>query len=267
MCGITGFTWKDASLIKEMTQTISHRGPDDSGFFVDEGISLGHRRLSIIDLSKKGHQPMFNETKSIVLVFNGEIWNYPELKEELQSKGHLFKSSSDTEVIIHGYEEYGESICAKLEGMFAFALWDAKKKSLFLARDRIGKKPLYYLLKDEKLLFSSEIKALVIPPHSPTIDNDSLSQYLTLRYSPGRETIFEEIKKLAPGTSAVYKKGKLIIKKYYSLPSFKERHSSDIKKVDSLIENAVKKRLLSDVPVGVFLSGGLDSLKKSKPSQ
>lgn len=259
MCGITGFTWKDPSLIKKMTEKIEHRGPDDSGFFVEKGISLGHRRLSIIDLSKKGHQPMFNETKSIVIVFNGEIWNYLELKSDLQSKGHIFKSSSDTEVIIHGYEEYGESICEKLDGMFAFALWDIKKKSLFLARDKIGKKPLYYCLHENALIFSSEIKAFSVHVFPLEINQESMAQYLTLRFSPDSQTIVKGVKKLLPGTHALFKKGELTTKEYYSLPSFNQRNSSNVKKTDELIEKAVKKRLISDVPIGVFLSGGLDS--------
>src|SRR3989344_1773596 len=197
MCGITGFNWEDRNLIRKMTQVIAHRGPDGEGYFTDQGISLGHRRLSIIDLSEKGKQPMFNEDNTIVLVFNGEIYNFKELKKEIQKRWSTFKSNSDTEVIINGYEVFGENIFSKLDGMFAIGLCDKKNQKLLIARDRIGKKPLYYSQQKDKLLFASEIKSL-----------------------------------LQAGIS---------------------------RKTDSLIESSVEKRLISDVPIGVLLSGGLDS--------
>ena len=161
MCGITGFTWEDKKLIHKITSIIEHRGPDAYGYFTDKGISLGHRRLSIIDLSLKGKQPMFNEDNTIVITFNGEIYNFKELKKDLIKKGHVFRSDSDTEVIIHGYEAYGEKICSMLDGMFVFGLWDKRNNKLLIARDRIGKKPLYYSFKDNNLIFASEIKSIL----------------------------------------------------------------------------------------------------------
>src|SRR3989344_5815073 len=161
MCGIIGFNWMDKKLAESMASSISHRGPDDSGTYTGTGISLGHRRLSILDLSKNGHQPMFNKSKSIAIVFNGEIWNYPSLKNHLESKGYKFKSTSDTEAIIYGYEEYGEKIFSILDGMFAIAIWDRKNRKLVIARDKMGKKPLYYFFNNGKIIFASEIKAIL----------------------------------------------------------------------------------------------------------
>ena len=203
MCGITGFSWEDKSLLRNMTQEIAHRGPDDFGYYTDKGISLGHRRLSILDLSMRGHQPMFNENKDIVVVFNGEIYNFLSLKEDLQKKSHKFASTSDTEVIIHGYEEYGLDICSKLRGMFAFALWDSKKKLLLLARDQIGEKPLYYSIIGKSIAFASEIKALLMQDINRSVNMQTLSDYLGLRFSPGEQTMFEGIKKLQIGRAHV----------------------------------------------------------------
>jgi len=264
MCGIVGFNWQDAKLIKQMMKEISHRGPDDSGFYLDKHFSLGHQRLSILDLSKKGHQPMFNENQDIVLVFNGEIYNFPSLRKELEEKGHKFISNSDTEVIIHGYEEYGEAIPNYLEGMFALALYDIKKRKLILARDHIGEKPLYYYFnkKDGKLIFASEIKAILLADVKRKINFQCLSDYLSLRYSPDGITMFDGIKKLEPGDYLVYnlsEKGKIKIKKFWNFPEFSSKIKPDTKILDNLIKEAIKKRLMSDVPLGVFLSGGLDS--------
>lgn len=260
MCGINGFNWADKPLINKMTSLLSYRGPDDSGVYVDSKISMGHRRLSIIDLSKQGHQPMFNEKEDIVIVYNGEIYNFHSLRELLQKKGHKFCSDSDTEVIIHGYEEYGEQISSMLEGMFAFALWDSKKKKLILSRDRIGKKPLYYSFKGGKLIFSSEIKAIMLcEVISKKINLQCLSDYLTLRYSFNGETIFSDIKKIEPGTYLVYENSSITLKRHWSIPELKASSKPDEKTVDDLISSAVQKRLVSDVPIGVFLSGGLDS--------
>src|SRR3989344_5155948 len=259
MCGIAGFNWSDRKLIKRMSNVMSYRGPDDSGEYIDKYVSLGHRRLSIIDLSKLGHQPMFNKDKSIAIVFNGEIWNYPQLKIELESKGYKFKSNSDTAVIIHGYTDYGEKICSILDGMFAFAIWDSKKRKLILARDKIGKKPLYYYFDNKKLIFASEIKSILEHNIMREINLDCLSDYLILRYSPDGITMLKEIQKLPAGSYAVFSSGKLDIKKYYYLPNFKARHTEDQKKADWIISESIRKRLISDVPIGVFLSGGLDS--------
>ena len=260
MCGITGFNWADRDLIKKMTFLIEHRGPDDSGFFIDKNISLGHRRLSILDLSAKGHQPMYNENRDILVVFNGEIYNYSMLKNALLKEGHKFFSSSDTEVIVHGYESWGDNVCVKLEGMFAFALWDKRKKRLLIARDRIGKKPLYYFWNKKKLIFSSEIKTILLDKDvRREIDYQCLSDYLTMRFSIGDRTMFKHIKKLEPGHFMVYDGKNIKIESYWSLPSFEPKIQPKEQEVDKLIESSIKKRLMADVPIGVFLSGGLDS--------
>ncbi len=260
MCGIIGFTWEDKELIRAMTQQVAHRGPDDAGYYTDKHVSLGHRRLSIIDLSKRGHQPMFNEDKTIVVIFNGEIYNFKHLKENLEKNHHRFASTSDTEVIIHGYEEYGPQICSKLKGMFAFTLWDIKKKLLLLARDQIGEKPLYYTQQGTDILFASEIKALLAYKEiTPAIDPQSLSDYLTLRYSPDGRTMFKHIKKLEPGNYLIHHAGKTIIKKYWDLPSFSSKSLPDSHLLEKKIEETVHEKLMADVPIGVFLSGGLDS--------
>src|SRR3989338_726705 len=164
MCGICGFNWDDKELVRRMADSIRHRGPDDDGYYTDKDISLGHRRLSIVDLSENGRNPMPNEDKSIWIIFNGEIYNYQMLRPMLEKKGHRFHSNTDTEVIVHAYEEYGEKCLELLDGMFAFAIWDANKKQLFIARDRIGIKPLYYYWKNGKFLFGSEIKAILQCP-------------------------------------------------------------------------------------------------------
>ena len=259
MCGITGFTWEDKQLIKSITNCISHRGPDSEGYFTDKGISLGHRRLSIIDLSEKGKQPMFNEDGTIVIVFNGEIYNFKSLKADLEKKGYKFKSNSDTEVIIHGYEEYGVNICSKLDGMFAFGLWDKNNNKLIIARDRIGKKPLYYFHEKNKLIFASEIKSILNAGVSREIDKEVMLDTVSCRFSPGNKTVFSHIKKLPPGSYAEFSKNKLKINYYWHIPQLTEKHNPSIKEVDSLIESAVEKRLISDVPIGILLSGGLDS--------
>ncbi len=260
MCGIVGFTWEDKDLVKTMCKEIAHRGPNDEGTFVDRHISLGHRRLSIVDLSPRGHQPMFNEDGKVVVVFNGEIYNYRPIKKALEEKGHKFASDSDTEVIIHGYEEYGEEICSKLEGMYAFAVWDAKHKTLLLARDRIGKKPIYYWFQQGKLVFASEIKAILLHEEvKRQINYQCFSDYLTLRYSPGSSTMFQGIQKLEPGHYLIYKDKKLKKGEHWKLPEFSDRYPPEEKRVDNLIAKAVEKRLMGDVPIGAFLSGGLDS--------
>lgn len=258
MCGIAGFNWLDKELIKKMTEVISHRGPDDSGFYSSKNASLGHRRLSIIDLSKKGHQPMMNKDKSLVIVFNGEIWNYKDLRKELQSK-YSFTSNSDTEAIIHGYSEYGEKIFSMLDGMFALCIYDIKANKLLMARDRIGKKPLYYYFKDNHFIFSSEIKSILCHDISLEINPECLSDYLTLRHSPKNITMFKNIYKLPQGSYSILENGKLTIKNYSLLPQFNNRNKPSVDIADNLISSSIKKRLMSDVPIGVFLSGGLDS--------
>ena len=218
MCGICGFNWEDKELVKELSSTIAHRGPDASGFFVDK-ISLGHRRLSIIDLSSAGKQPMSNEEGDIWIVYNGEIYNFNDIRKWLESLGHKFKSNTDTEVIIHAYEEDGEACLARFNGMFAFAIWDSKKKQFFLARDRIGIKPLYYYFKDGRFIFASEIKAILkaIDTKEKKINKTALANFLNLEYVPAPETIFEDIKKLSAGHYLIVKNGKCAIKEYWDL--------------------------------------------------
>jgi asparagine synthase (glutamine-hydrolysing) len=260
MCGIVGFNWNDKKLIKKMGDAVSHRGPDDFGFYSDKVVSLGHRRLSIVDLSRRGRQPMFNEDKTVVVIFNGEIWNYKNLKENLLKKEHKFRSNSDTEVIIHGYEEYGEKIFSMLDGMFAIALYDKKSKNIFLARDRIGKKPLYYYHAGNHLVFASEIKAILeCKSVKREVNLQCLSDYLSLRFSPNGETMLKKIHKVLPGNYIKVTANHLSIHAYWHLPSLEPKETPDEQIVDSLIKRAVEKRLIGDVPIGVLLSGGLDS--------
>jgi asparagine synthase (glutamine-hydrolysing) len=224
MCGICGFCGhEDKDLIKKMTNILSHRGPDAHGYFTDKNICLGHRRLSIIDLSEKGRQPLFNEDNSICIVLNGEIYNYKELRAKLEVAGHRFSSNTDTEVIVHGYEEYGNKIASLLNGDFAFAIYDSTKKQLYLARDYAGIKPLYYYISDNKtsrnkFLFASEIKSILQDTEvKKEIDYDSFYDFLTLRYVPGEKTLFKGIKKLLPGHYAVYANAELSVEKYWDI--------------------------------------------------
>ena len=207
MCSISGFTWENKELIKEMNEVLKHRGPDDTGIFIDKDISLGHNRLSIIDLSKAGHQPMSNKDKSIWIIFNGEIYNYIKLRNYLEKLGYNFQSDTDTETILYAYEEFGEDCLKLFNGMFAFAIWDSKKKTLFLARDRLGIKPLYYYNLNGKLIFSSEIKAILKHNINKGIDAKCLNSFLKYRFIPSNNTIIENIKKILPSHYAVFKKG------------------------------------------------------------
>ena len=262
MCGIAGFNWDDKKLIKSMLDSLSRRGPDDSGFYTDHGISMGTRRLSIIDLSKKGKQPISNEDGTKWVVYNGEIYNFKELRDELQKKGHKFRSDTDTEVIIHSYEEYGKRCVEKFNGMFAFAVWDSSKKELFIARDRLGIKPLFYFIDGKKFAFASEIKAILQYYKKPPIDEKSVYFYLNYGYTQNSKTIFENICKLPAGCTLTLKDFKLKIERYWKIDfSEKQDKSEDyfIKKIREHMEESVKRRLIADVPVGAFLSGGMDS--------
>jgi asparagine synthase (glutamine-hydrolysing) len=263
MCGITGFTWEDKDLLRKMTDIIAYRGPDDHGYYTDSNVSLGHRRLSIIDLSPAGHQPMTNEDGSVMIIFNGEIYNFKELVPLLEKK-HRFKSDTDTEVLIHGYEEWGpEGLLKRINGMFAFAIWDSSKKQLFIARDRIGVKPLYYTMLDKtKLMFASEVKAILENPDiKRKISIDSLNSFLKYRFIPSDNTMLQGIKKLLPGHYLIFNKGRISISKYWDIKwnEVKKSESILIKEFRRLLEDSVEMRLMSDVPLGAFLSGGLDS--------
>jgi len=256
-------------ILHAMGETLSPRGPDDEGQFIHHGaeqsIGLGHKRLSIIDLTRAGRQPMANEDESLWITFNGEIYNFRSLREELSQKGHRFRSNSDTEVVLHLYEESGPECLLRLHGMFAFALWDGNRHALFLARDRIGKKPLHYSLCDGEIIFASEIKALLKHPRiSRRLDLRSLSKYLTYEYVPAPNTIFESVKKLAPGHFLIYRDGQATVRQYWDVPLVDNpiSYKSEAHYVEELRErlaSAVQSRLLADVPVGVFLSGGVDS--------
>lgn len=263
MCGIAGYLGQgDQEILRRMTDAIAYRGPDDSGFFVAPGVGLGMRRLSIIDLSG-GHQPMCNEDKTVVVTLNGEIYNYRELRTDLQRAGHEFTSQSDTEVIVHGYEQYGQDVVARLNGMFAVALWDGQKRQLVLARDRLGKKPLYWGVWQGTLLYGSEPKALLQHSHvSRAIDWVSLAQYLIHEYVPTPRAIFAGMRKLPGGSVLTYQAGgQPAVTRFWEVPlKIQPMAAAEaLPRLDTLLQDAVRRRLVSDVPLGVFLSGGIDS--------
>lgn len=265
MCGFVGFcddSKNKKKIIRDMADIIKHRGPDSDGYYVDNNIALGFRRLSIIDLDK-GSQPIFNEDKDKVIVFNGEIYNYKEIREELKSKGHKFSTNTDTEVILHGYEEYKEDILNKLRGMFAFVIYDIKEKSLFGARDFYGIKPFYYYYDNENFLFGSEIKSFLGSPNfKKELNKDMLSQYLTFQCSIGEDTFFKNTYKLLPGHYFIYKDKELEIKKYYEVklePNDDKSLNEWVSGIREVIDNSVFAHKVSDVEVGSFLSSGVDS--------
>lgn len=265
MCGFVGFcddSKNKKKIIRDMADIIKHRGPDSDGYYVDNNIALGFRRLSIIDLDK-GSQPIFNEDKDKVIVFNGEIYNYKEIREELKSKGHKFSTNTDTEVILHGYEEYKEDILNKLRGMFAFVIYDIKEKSLFGARDFYGIKPFYYYYDDDNFLFGSEIKSFLGSPNfKKELNKDMLSQYLTFQCSIGEDTFFKNTYKLLPGYYFIYKDKELEVKKYYEVklePNDDKSLNEWVSGIREVIDNSVLAHKVSDVEVGSFLSSGVDS--------
>ncbi|MBI4436594.1 MAG: asparagine synthase (glutamine-hydrolyzing) [Candidatus Omnitrophica bacterium] len=276
MCGICGKISLNPNrpvhpeVIVRMARTLAHRGPEDEGVYTDQSeeppflsIGLGHRRLKIIDLSERAHQPFSNETGKIWVVFNGEIYNYRSLRSELIQKGHPFRSQSDTEVLVHLYEEEGIDFVNRLDGMFAFALWDEEKKLLLLARDPMGKKPLFYAEGDDGIIFASELKAILEDPDfKREVDRRAIDQYLSLYYIPAPLTIFKGVKKLLPGYVLIYESGKTTSRSYWSLNAERAGGLSEKKtkeKLLALLQEATRKRLESDVPLGVFLSGGIDS--------
>ncbi len=264
MCGIVGFINNSKNkkpIIKKMNDRIIHRGPDSEGFYVDDFIALGHRRLSIIDLST-GNQPMYNEDKTMVIVFNGEIYNYVELRDELKNKNHKFATSCDTEVLIHGYEEWGCELPKKLRGMFAFAIYDIKKKELFLARDNFGIKPLYYAKFNNTFMFGSEIKSLLEhPDFHKELNEDLIGPYLSFSFTPTEETFFKGVYRLEPGHYILYKEGKIINQKFYKLsfPDKNMKYDTAVTKISEAMTDSVNHHMLADVEVGSFLSSGIDS--------
>lgn len=269
MCGICGqFKYHEeatvsAALIRDMAHAIRHRGPDDEGFYISGQIGLGFRRLSIIDLTG-GHQPLSNEDGTVWIVFNGEIYNYQALRRDLTAKGHVFKTSSDTEVIVHLYEEYGTDCVQKLRGMFAFAVWDAAQKALFLARDRVGIKPLYYFVGNSFLVFGSELKAILADPSIPRqVDPELVDRFLTYRYLPGRQTLIRNLFKLEPGHILLAKNGKYEMRRYWDLgfsePDIQQSPHAYEEELLNLLDETVQLHMMSDVPIGFLLSGGIDS--------
>lgn len=267
MCGICGFlnfdrqAPVDPDVVHKMTAAMSHRGPDDDGFLFEPPVGLGFRRLSIIDL-QGGHQPILNEDGSAAIVFNGEIYNYRDLSRTLADAGHRFKTRSDTETILHAYEQYGDECVHQLRGMFAFAIWDSSRRRMLLVRDRLGIKPLYYYQGRDFLAFASEIKSLLeIPGVGREVDADALDQYLALRYVPGPATMFRNIHLLQPGHLMVVDEAGVQIRKYWDVSFARnaEARPEMVEEFRDLLEESVRLRLISEVPLGVFLSGGLDS--------
>ncbi|HZT75633.1 MAG TPA: asparagine synthase (glutamine-hydrolyzing) [Vicinamibacterales bacterium] len=273
MCGIAGFV--DAqdpaapldaaashALVHRMCDAIRHRGPDDEGVWVSEGVALGMRRLSIIDLST-GHQPIHSEDRTVWIVFNGEIYNYRELRTQLEAAGHRFYTSTDTETIVHAYEQWGADAIGRLRGMFGLAIWDAKTRSLLVARDRIGIKPMHYAVVGRRLYFGSEIKSLLEAPDLPRdLDLDSLDHYLSFLYTPRDQSIFASVQKLPPGHLLTWQEGRLSLEKYWQISATEHYRGSEADAVADLhavLADAVRSHLVSDVPLGAFLSGGIDS--------
>lgn len=268
MCGIAGYFDGQAltppGILQAMTRTLVHRGPDGEGYHVEDGVGLGHRRLSIVDLGG-GAQPMANEDGTIHVVFNGEIYNHLELRTDLMDRGHVFRTRSDTEVLVHLYEEEGERLVERLNGMFAFAIHDARRRRLVLARDRLGIKPLYYALRGDRLVFGSELKAILVHPDVPRrLDMTALSDYLSFLYVPAPKTIFQDIFKLLPGHTLVMEPATPPRVRCYWRPRFDpdpggRTLEETVEELRSLLTTSVHRRLMSDVPLGAFLSGGVDS--------
>jgi asparagine synthase (glutamine-hydrolysing) len=272
MCGINGIAFSgrsrrrvDATALKTMRDVITHRGPDDEGIYIDENVGLGHRRLSIVDVAS-GHQPMTNEDGSLYITYNGEVYNHADYREELESRGHVYRTHCDTETILHLYEDYGDACVEHLRGMFAFAIWDRNKRELFIARDRVGIKPLYYVhTTDGSLYFASEIKAL-LEAHAVKAELNfaAFSDYLANHATSGEETLFAGVKRLMPGHTLTWRDGEIKIRKYWDVSFAKvapNGHSDKdyIAEWSELFRKSVELRLMADVPLGMFLSGGIDS--------
>ena len=272
MCGINGIAFSsqsrlrvEASMLKRMRDVITHRGPDDEGIYIDERVGLGHRRLSIVDVAS-GHQPMTNEDDSLYITYNGEVYNHADYRDDLEARGHVYRTHCDTETILHLYEEYGDSCVEHLRGMFAFAIWDRKKRELFIARDRLGVKPLYYVhTQDGSLYFASEIKAVLeARAVKPELNFVAFSDYLANHATSGEETLFVGVKRLMPGHTLTWRDGEIKIKKYWDVSFAKsaQKGRSDrdyIAEWSELFRKSVQLRLMADVPLGMFLSGGIDS--------
>ena len=267
MCGIAGFFAKEEQVVLEaMAEKMAHRGPDDQGLFYssERRVGLSHARLAIQDLSSAGHQPMFNAEKSIALVFNGEIYNFPELRSDLKEKGYQFRGRSDTEVLLAMYQEHGTDVLSHIEGMFAFAIYDFRNDSLFLARDPFGIKPLYYAQLDQGFYFSSEIKSLLeVPAFPKDVNFDAVLQAIVFLWNPGPDTVLKSVKKLAPGTFLIVEQGQVTKhERYWTWPIHEAAEMNlgqAVDRVDQELRSSMSSQLISDAPVGSFLSGGLDS--------
>ena len=265
MCGILGFNWEDEKKVKSLAELLQHRGPEQEGFHVKDGVSIGHKRLKIIDLSERGRQPMYNEDGSVCVTFNGEIFNFPEIKESLEKQGHVFISHTDTEVLVHGYEQWGTDILERLNGQFAFCIFDKKRNIFFIARDRLGIKPLYYYCDDKRFIFGSELKVFLRSDIEKKINQHAMDYYMLFGNTPFDRSILEGVKKLAPGCFLVYDLSAKKIKdsRRYWTVSFDEQldcgEEEIAREVAERLDRAVKMQLISDVPLGAFLSGGLDS--------
>ncbi len=268
MCGIAGYinTDKDqpvqSQVVEQMCAVIHHRGPDEWGLWCNGSVGIGMKRLQIIDLSG-GHQPMANTDGSVQIVFNGEIYNHLDLRADLEQRGYRFRTSSDTEAILHLYEEYGEDCVQQLRGMFAFAIWDTRHNCLFMARDRLGKKPLHYLHDQNKLVFGSEIKSLLQHPDiTAEVNQPAIVPYLGCGYVPDPETMFKGIYKLPPAHALTWQQGKITVKRYWDIsyqPDYRKSEQQWLEETEAQLDEAVRIRLMSDVPLGAFLSGGIDS--------
>jgi asparagine synthase (glutamine-hydrolysing) len=273
MCGIAGFVESPSTaspfgleasraLVHRMCEVIRHRGPDDEGIWVNEGVALGMRRLSIIDLST-GHQPIHNEDQSVWIVFNGEIYNFRELRRELEAEGHRFYTSTDTEVIVHAYEQWGKDAIPRLRGMFGVAIWDTRSRTLLVARDRIGIKPMHYATVNGRFYFGSEIKSLLEAPDLPRdLDPGALDHYLSFLYTPRDGSIFRSVRKLPPGHLLTWKDGRIAIEQYWKMPAteaFSGSEEEAVQQLRAVLSDAVRSHMISDVPLGAFLSGGVDS--------
>jgi len=264
MCGIVGFNWQDEKLVKSMASLLEHRGPEQDGFHIADGVSIGHKRLRIIDLSEKGRQPLYNEDRTICITYNGEIFNFQELRQTLEKAGHRFESDTDTEVLVHGYEQWQTDLLKKINGQFAFCIFDKKKNIFFIARDHFGIKPLYYYCSGKKFIFGSEMKVFLNSVEKQ-ISQRAMNYYLLFGNTPAGQSILENVKKVLPGTYIIYDLTAQKIKEqqqYWTLTFSQDKSisESDIKEqIVQRLDKSVKMQMVSDVPVGAFLSGGVDS--------
>ncbi|RKY09582.1 MAG: asparagine synthase (glutamine-hydrolyzing) [Planctomycetota bacterium] len=265
MCGIAGFNWEDKDKIRQLADLLSHRGPEQQGYHVADGISLGHKRLCILDLSEKGTQPIYNEDGSVCIVYNGETYNFAELRKELETFGRRFVSKTDTEVVLHGYEQWGTDVLKKMNGQFALCIHDKNQNRLILARDRLGIKPLYYYNKDGRFIFGSELKVLLKSDIEKTIDSRSLNHYMLFGYVPSGCSILQDVKQLPPAHYLVFDLNENRIQcreRFWRLQYDKSSEVADdemVLRIRELLDTSVRRRLISDVPLGAFLSGGVDS--------